>query len=108
MGRSAFPGYPAFLELAAGNLGVPNSVARGSPPRQLATLANLCAQASTAEPGHKAMILAEARILRDGLIVAAGAAELMIADVSPYVPKPEAVDLPKSTWSANRPTPSRP
>jgi hypothetical protein len=107
MGRSAFPGFPAFLERAAELLGFAPARVRGSPPAALATLSNLCAQASTSEPGHVSQILEEAAILRDRLIVAAKAAELMMDDVSLGQPRTEATSHPRSARLSNRSSPSR-
>ncbi len=80
MDRYTFPGYPAFLERAAEDLGL--APAGRSAPGPLAAMANLCAQASTAEPAHVPEILAEAAAHRDHLLVAARAAGLMLADVA--------------------------
>jgi hypothetical protein len=80
--RYTFPGYPAFLERAAEELGLAPSAHGRSSPGPLAAMANLCAQASTAEPAHVAGILAEAGAFRDRLRVAARAAELMLAEVT--------------------------
>ena len=79
MNHYIFPGYPAFLERAAEDLGLAPS---GSSPGPLAAMANLCAQASTAEAAHVAEILAEAASLRDRLLVATRAAGLMLAEVA--------------------------
>lgn len=82
MDRYTFPGYPAFLERAAEDLGFVPALAGWASPGPLAAMANLCAQASTAEAAHVAEILAEAAALRDRLLVATRAAELMLADVA--------------------------
>lgn len=81
MDRYAFPGYPAFVERAASELGIAPAPSGGPSPGPLAALANLCAQASTAESAHVAEILAAAGAFRDRLLVAARAAELMLAEV---------------------------
>jgi hypothetical protein len=107
MGRSAFPGFPAFLEHAAKLLGFAPALVSGAPPAALAALSNLCAQASTAEPRHVPQILEEAASLRDRLIVAAKAAELMMDDVSLGEPRTEASSRPRSARPSNRPSLSR-
>ena len=81
MDRYTFPGYPAFLERAAEELGLAPATLGRSAPGPLSAMANLCAQASTAEQAHVAEILAAAGAFRDRLRVAARAAELMLAEV---------------------------
>jgi hypothetical protein len=76
-----FPGYPSFLEAAAQQIGRPGTE---GPARRIATLsdlANLCAQASVADPAHVPAIMAKAGEFRDQLHAAYTAAELMIAEV---------------------------
>ena len=97
MDRYTFPGYPAFLERAAEELGLVPSPARGSSPGPLAAMANLCAQASTAEAAHVDEILAEAATFRDRLLVAARAAGLMLSEV-----------VQASTAAATEPPPAAP
>jgi hypothetical protein len=101
-----FIGYPAFLERAAEDLGL--DPAGRSAPGPLAAMANLCAQASTAEPAHVPEILAEAAAHRDHLLGAARAAGLMLADVA----QARSADLgsapPRRAEEAVRPRPSRP
>jgi hypothetical protein len=80
--RYIFPGYPDFLERAIGELGFPVPFAWGRIPQTLAGLANLCAQASVADRDHVAMILHEAALLRDQILVASMAAELMLEEVT--------------------------
>jgi hypothetical protein len=111
--RYTFPGYPAFLERAAEELGLAPSPAGGSSPGPLAALANLCAQASTAEAAHVAEILAEAATFRDRLLVAARAAGLMLAEVtqarSATEPEPPApAPLPDRVAEPARPRHTRP
>jgi hypothetical protein len=81
MDRYVFPGYPDFLERAIGELGFPVSFAWGRIPQALAGIANLCAQASDANRDHVAMILHEAASLRDQLLIASKAADLMLDEV---------------------------
>jgi hypothetical protein len=76
-----FPGYPTFLEAAAAELGHPESADPARRIAPLTALANLCAQASRAEPAHVAGILAKAVEFRDQLATALRAAELMLASV---------------------------
>ena len=81
MSSYVFPGYPAFLEAAAAELGRPDSVDPARRIVPLTALANLCAQASRGDRAHLAGILAKAAEFRDQLATALRAAELMIADV---------------------------
>jgi hypothetical protein len=76
-----FPGYPIFLELAAEELGHPESAGPASRIVALTALANLCAQAAHGNPAHVEAILAKAAEFRDQLATALRAAELMLADV---------------------------
>ncbi len=121
MDRYTFPGYPAFLARAASDLGLAPPPSGGAPPGPLAAMANLCAQASTAEAAHVAEILAEALAFRDRLLVAARAAELMLAEVSrarsaepvgpPAGPRRDHAEesaRPRHPRPSNRPTPHRP
>ena len=64
MSSYVFPGYPAFLEAAAAEIGHPEAA---GPTRRIVTLtalANLCAQASRGEQAHVAGILAKAAEFR--------------------------------------------
>ncbi len=81
MSSYVFPGYPAFLESAAAELGHPESAGPAGRIVPLTALANLCAQASHGDPAHVRGILAKAAEFRDQLAVALRAAELMLADV---------------------------
>jgi hypothetical protein len=76
-----FPGYPAFLESAAAELGRPESAWPARRIMQLTALANLCAQAADGDPAHVEGILAKAAEFRDQLATALRAAELMLLDV---------------------------
>jgi hypothetical protein len=76
-----FPGYPAYLELAATELGHPESASAAGRIVPLTALSNLCAQATQGNPAHVRGILAKAVEFRDHLAVALRAAELMLADV---------------------------
>ncbi len=81
MSSYVFPGYPAFLDAAAAELGRPETA---GPARRIATLtalANLCAQAAHGDRAHVEGILAKAAEFRDQLATALRAAELMLADV---------------------------
>lgn len=81
MARHHFPGYPAFLDAAAQQIGCPEAARAARGIESLAALANLCAQATEADGGHVEGILAKASEFRDQLHAAYRAAELMIADV---------------------------
>ncbi len=119
MGHYIFPGYPAFLDGAAAELGLPSHAAGGGPPAALAAIANLCAQAATAEPGHVGQILGEAAAIRDRMLVASRAADLMLSEVARAreatdpepSPRAEPADEParnRPGRPASRPTPTRP
>ncbi len=110
-----FPGYPAFLESAEAELGLPGSAIPARRISAVAALANLCAQAALADPGHVAGILAKAADFRDQLATALRAAELMIADVEAgRTPEPEPEPEPAPgpiappDPSASRPHSARP
>ena len=93
MSRYVFPGHPTYLEAAAAELGRPETAAPAGRIAALTTMAHLCAQASLAEPGHVAGILARAAEFRDRIATALRAAELMLADVESgrnTPPEPEA------------------
>ena len=81
MSPYVFPGYPAFLESAAAELGHPESSGAAGRIVPLTALSNLCAQAAHADPAHVRGILAKAAEFRDRLAVALRAAELMLAEV---------------------------
>jgi hypothetical protein len=111
MDRYIFPGYPDFLERAVGELGFPRPFAWGRIPQALAGLANLCAQASDADRDHVAMILQEAASLRDQLLVASRAAELMLDEVTLARVRAQAEPLSTGDVGAgagDRPTPNKP
>jgi hypothetical protein len=82
MSKYSFPGYPAFLEAAAIQLGHPEAAGPARQISTLAALANLCAQAGDAAPEHVPAILARASAFRDQIHVALRAADLILADVS--------------------------
>lgn len=85
-----FPGYPAFLEAAAAQLGHPESADPARRIAPLAALANLCAQASRSRPEHVDGILAKAVEFRDQLATALRAAEMMLASVEAgLAPEPD-------------------
>ncbi len=81
MSSYVFPGYPAFLESAAAELGYPESAGPARRIAALTALANLCAQAAHGDPAHVEGILAKAAGFRDQLATALRAAELMLIDV---------------------------
>jgi hypothetical protein len=95
-----FPGYPAFLESAAAELGLPESAAPAGRIVPLTDLANLCAQASHGDPTHVRGILAKAAEFRDRLAVALRAAALMLADVEAARGRPEPEDRVEVASSA--------
>jgi len=81
LSRYVFPGYPAFLDAAAAELGRPELAAPARRVTALTSMANLCAQATHAEAGHVAGIMAKAAEFRDQIATALRAADLMLADV---------------------------
>lgn len=81
MANYRFPGFPAFLEVAAEELDRPDAIGPARRIAPLAALASLCAQAAEADPAHVPAILAEAATFRDQLRVAARAAELILDDL---------------------------
>ncbi len=93
MTKPPFPGFPAFLEMAAVEIGRPEAAAPARRITTLAALANLCGQASQSDDAHVPSILAKAAEFRDQLHAAYRAAELMLADlrdrrgVSPVEPQ---------------------
>lgn len=95
-----FPGYPAFLESAAAELGRPELAAPAGRIVPLTALANLCAQAALAPESHAPGILAGAAEFRDQIAIALQAAEQMLAEVeagrarSSVEPSVEAVGSP--------------
>jgi hypothetical protein len=78
--KPLFPGFPAYLEAAAAEVGHPEAARPARRISTLAAMANLCAQAALADEVHAAGILAKASEFRDQLLVAHRAAELMLAD----------------------------
>ncbi len=76
-----FPGYPAYLELAAAELGLPGLASPAGRIVPLTALSNLCAQASLVSEPEASVILDKAAEFRDQLAVALRAAELMLVDV---------------------------
>lgn len=81
MARYHFPGFPAFLEIAAAEIGHPELSVTARRDSTLAAVATLCAQAADADPRHVAGILAEAESLSLRLLAAFRASEMMLADV---------------------------
>ena len=81
MPRHHFPGFPAFLDAAAEQIGRPEAAGPARRIEALAALANLCAQAAEADEAHVEGILVKAAEFRDHLHAAHRAAELMLADV---------------------------
>jgi len=79
--RHDFPGFPAFLEAAARQIGHPEAAGPARRIETLSALANLCAQAAHADGAHVEGILAKAREFRDQLHAAHRAADLMLADL---------------------------
>lgn len=76
-----FTGHPAYLEAAAQDYGRPDLARAAGRLAALTAAANLCAQASRAEPVAVAPILAQAGEHRDQLAIALAATDAMIADV---------------------------
>lgn len=80
MTRHSFPGFPRYLDRAAESIAHPEASIPARRIAPLAALANLCAQASTADDENVAGILAKAAEFRHQLHVAAIAADLMLED----------------------------
>ena len=92
-----FPGFPPFVEAAAAELGRPETVLPERRIAALTDLANLCSQATHAEPVEVAGILDKAAEFRDHLQTALRAADLMLADVRAGCsrsPVPEPTPMP--------------
>ena len=81
MARHPFPGFPAFLDDAARQIGRPEAARPSRRLDGLSALSNLCAQAAEAEESLVAGILAKAEEFRDQLHAAHLAADLMLADL---------------------------
>jgi hypothetical protein len=96
-----FPGYPAFLEAAARQIGHPEAEAPARRITTLSALANLCAQAGTARQEQAPAVMAKAAEFRDQLHAAYRAAELMLTEVN------RSLGLDQSTPTPEPPTPSR-
>jgi hypothetical protein len=77
----SFPGYTSFLEAAARQIGRPEAEGPARRITTLSALANLCAQASVAEPAHAPAIMAKAEEFRDQLHAALTAADLMLDEL---------------------------
>ena len=109
MSSYVFPGYPAFLEAAAAELGRPESAVPARRIVPLTALADLCAQASRGEQAHVAGILAKAAEFRDQLATALRAAELMLASVEAgRAPAPSPVEADARIVAATEFPASRP
>lgn len=102
MSRYVFTGHSSFLEAAAAELGRPESAAPARRLAALTSMANLCAQASLAPPGHVAGILSRAAEFRDHIATALRAADLMLADVEAGRKPPPSPD------PASEPSPAAP
>ena len=76
-----FPGHPSYVATAAEQLDRPAAAPGAGRLVALTALANLCAQASRAEPAQVDAILSKAIEFRDQLAVAHRAATAMLADV---------------------------
>jgi hypothetical protein len=76
-----FLGFPRYLDHAAAAIAHPEASIPARRIAPLAAIANLCAQASTADEAHLAGIHAKAAEFRDQLHVAALAANMMLDDV---------------------------
>jgi hypothetical protein len=76
MSLYVFPGHKSFSDRAVSDLGLKAQTLTRRPPEALASLAHLCAQSSVAE------IMLQAATLRDQLVAAGHAADLMIAEVT--------------------------
>ena len=76
-----FPGYPAYVQAAANQFDRPESARAAGRLLAVTALANLCAQASRADPAHVDAILAKGVEFRDQLAIALQAADAMLDDV---------------------------
>ena len=81
MPRYQFPGFPAFLDAAAAEIGHPEVSIPARRDTTLAAIGTLCSQAADAEYRHVAEILAKAQELTNQLQATHRAAERMVADV---------------------------
>jgi hypothetical protein len=79
--NDSFPGFTSFLEAAARQIGRPEAAGPARRITTLSALANLCAQASVAEPAHAPAIMAKAEEFREQLHAALAAADLMLDEV---------------------------
>ena len=113
MSSFVFPGHPAYVAAAAVQIERPEAARDAGRLGALTSLANLCAQASRAEPGAVAGILAKAAEFRDQLAIALRAADAMLADVAAAraipgslssEPEPAEVLDPPPAIGAGRPT----
>jgi hypothetical protein len=84
LARHPFPGYIAFLDDAARQIGRPGAAAPARRIGTLAALANLCAQAAEADEADVPGILARAREFRDQLRAAYLAADMMLTDAESW------------------------
>jgi hypothetical protein len=76
-----FLGFPRYLDRAAVAIAHPEASIPARRITPLAAIANLCAQASTADEAHLAGIHAKAAEFRHQLHAAALAADMMLEDV---------------------------
>lgn len=83
MPNHPFLGFPGYLDRAATSIAHPEASVPAKRIAPLAAIANLCAQAATADEAHLGGIRAKAAEFRDQLRVAAVAADMMIDDVFP-------------------------
>ena len=96
-----FPGQTAYLEAAAEKLGQPGLARAAGRLVALSALANLCAQASRANPADVVPILAKAGEFRDQLAIALEAADAMLAEVeSSTSPAPDTSPIETPAASA--------
>ena len=105
-----FPGQTGYLEAAADQLGQPELARAAGHLLAVTALANLCAQATRANPADVAPILAKAGEFRDQLAIALEAADAMLADVelnALIASETPLSETPASDESAPNPTPPR-
>ncbi len=81
MPKYQFPGFPAFLDAAAEEIGHPEAAGPARREATLAAIATLCGQAADAEDRHVAGILEKAQELSAQLNATFRASELMVAAV---------------------------
>lgn len=103
--KNPFLGFPLYLDRAATELTHPEMSIPARRITPLAAIANLCAQASTADDASASCIFGKADELRHQLHVAALAADMMLDDTFVSKPLSQAPsDASKGRSKSNRST----